>query len=170
VDKHDVFSSKFAHDIYIQKYAKDGVETWADTAKRVVESVCAQLLDTKDREKIYKLVLDRKFIPGGRYLYSAGREYHQVNNCFLFRAGDSREEWGTLMDKSTVSLMTGGGIGTNYNKVRPRGSKIHRTGGVATGAVSLAQMVNEAGRHIMQGGQRRSAIFASLLWSHGDLD
>jgi ribonucleoside-diphosphate reductase alpha chain len=30
-------------------------------------------------------------------------------------------------------------------------------------------MVNEAGRYIMQGGQRRSAIWAGLNWSHADI-
>lgn len=83
----DVFSGKFAHDIFLQKYSKDGVETWADTAKRVTEAVCSQLLDPKTKEKIYEIILDRKFIPGGRYLYSAGRPFHQVNNCF---AGETR--------------------------------------------------------------------------------
>lgn len=161
-NKFDVFSSKFAHDIYIQKYSKDGVETWADTAKRVTESVCSQLLDTKTKEKIYKLILERKFIPGGRYLYAAGREFHQVNNCFLFRAQDSREGWAELMNSATSALMTGGGIGVSYSNLRPEGASIKKTGGTSTGSLALMKMVNEAGRYIMQGGQRRSAIFAGL--------
>src|ERR1700688_2615423 len=130
---YDVFSNKFAHDIFIQKYSKDGVETWADTAKRVTESVCAQLVDSKTKEKIYNIILERKFIPGGRYLYSAGREFHQVNNCFLFRPEDSREGWSELMYKSSASLMTGGGIGAEYSRIRPENSIIRRPGGKATG-------------------------------------
>lgn len=148
----DVFSTSFANDIYRQKYSKDGIETWADTAKRVTEAVCSQLLDNKTKEKIYNLILERKFIPGGRYLYSAGREFHQVNNCFLFRAEDSREGWADLMQKITAALMTGGGIGIDYSKLRPEGGKINRTGGVSTGPLSLMHMVNESGRFIMQGG------------------
>jgi ribonucleoside-diphosphate reductase alpha chain len=31
------------------------------------------------------------------------------------------------------------------------------------------QMVNEAGRGVMQGGSRRSAIYASLNWQHKDI-
>ncbi len=165
----DVFSSRFAHDIFLQKYSKDGVETWADTARRVVEAVCHQLLDTKTKEKIYKIILERKFIPGGRYLYSAGRPFHQVNNCFLFRAEDSREGWADIMQKSTSSLMTGGGIGVDYSAVRERDAIVKRTGGKATGPCALANMVNEAGRYIMQGGQRRSAIWAGLNWKHPDI-
>jgi ribonucleoside-diphosphate reductase alpha chain len=169
MNKFDVFGSKFAQDIYLQKYSMDGVETWADTARRVTESVCAQLLDTKTKEKIYKLIFERKFIPGGRYLYAAGREYHQVNNCFLFRAEDSREGWADAMNKVTSGLMSGGGIGVSYSKLRHEGARIGKTGGVSSGPLALMNMVNEAGRYVMQGGHRRSAIWAGLNWQHPDI-
>lgn len=147
----------------------NGVEEWADTCKRVVEAVCNQLLDSETKDKILKLMIDRKFIPGGRYLYSAGRSFHQVNNCFLFRAEDTREDWADLMSKATSALLTGGGIGVDYSNIRHEGAPIKRTGGFCTGPISLMEMVNEAGRHVMQGGQRRSAIWAGLRWSHPDV-
>ena len=165
----DVFSTKFAQDIYLQKYSKDGVETWSDTARRVTEAVCSQLLDSKTKEKIYNIILERKFIPGGRYLYAAGREFHQVNNCFLFRVEDSRESWAELMSKATASLMTGGGIGVDYSRLREEGAIIRRTGGKSTGPLATMNMTNEVGRYIMQGGQRRSAIWAGLNWLHPDV-
>jgi len=165
----DVFSNKFAQDIFIQKYSMDKQEKWEHTCKRVVESVCGQLLDNETKEKIFNLILERKFIPGGRYLYSAGRPFHQVNNCFLFRADDSREGWADIMYKITMSLMTGGGIGVDYSGIRKSGAIIRRTGGECTGPIALMEMVNEAGRHIMQGGARRSAIWAGLNWKHGDI-
>jgi ribonucleoside-diphosphate reductase alpha chain len=167
--KFDVFSNKFANDIYLQKYSLNGQESWSDTAKRVVESVCGQLLNPEDKEIIYKIILDRKFIPGGRYLYSAGRPFHQVNNCFLFRAEDSREGWADAMYKATTALMTGGGIGFDYSSLRAEGALIKRTGGVSTGPIALMNAINELGRNIMQGGQRRSAIYASLNWKHSDV-
>lgn len=168
-ENFDVFTNKYSHDIYLQKYSKDGVEKWADTAKRVTETVCAQLLDSKSKEKIYNFILERKFIPGGRYLYAAGREFHQVNNCFLFRPEDSRESWSELMQKGSAALMTGGGIGSEYSKIRAEGEIIKRTGGKSTGPIALMNMQNESGRYIMQGGQRRSAIWAGLAWWHQDI-
>jgi len=165
----DVFSTKFAQDIYSQKYSLNQTEKWEDTARRVTESVCSQLVDTKTKEKIFKYILERKFIPGGRYLYSSGRAFHQVNNCFLFRAEDSREGWADAMQKATAALMTGGGIGFDYSNLRAEGEVIKKTGGVSTGPISLMQMINESGRHIMQGGQRRSAIWAGLNWKHKDI-
>lgn len=165
----DVFSNKFAQDIFLQKYSMDGQETWEQTARRVTEAVCNQLVDNQTKEKIFKLIKDRKFIPGGRYLYSAGRAFHQVNNCFLFRAEDSREGWADATYKATSALMTGGGIGFDYSSLRPAGAVIKRTGGTSTGPLALMNIINETGRYVMQGGQRRSAIYGSLNWQHGDI-
>lgn len=165
----DVWTNSFSENIFKQKYSLNKQEKWSDTCKRVTESVCGQLLSADDKDQIYKYMLERKFIPGGRYLYAAGRPFHQVNNCFLFRAEDSREGWSDLMQKITASLMTGGGIGIDYSLLRPRGAKIHKTGGESTGPIALMHMVNEAGRYIMQGGSRRSAIWSGLSWQHGDI-
>lgn len=165
----DVFSSKFALDIYKQKYSMNQQENWEDTCKRVVDAVCGQLLPKDEQEEIFKIMKERKFIPGGRYLYSSGRPLHQISNCFLFRADDSREGWADAMQKATAALMTGGGIGFDYSGLRPKGTKIKRTGGESTGPIALMNMVSEAGRYIMQGGSRRSAIWAGLNWQHGDV-
>lgn len=166
--KFDVFDSKFAQDIYLQKYSLDKSEKWEDTAKRVVDAVCSQLISSADKEKIRKIIIDRKFIPGGRYLYASGRPKHQINNCFLFRAEDSREGWADLSQKAVTTLMSGGGIGVDYSRLREEGALIKGTGGFSTGPISLMNIINESGRHVMQGGQRRSAIWAGLNWSHPD--
>ena len=121
-----------------------------------------------DPEPYAKAIAERKFITGGRYLYAAGRPLHQVQNCLLLRADDSREGWSDLLHKSAMALMTGAGIGVVYSGVRHEGAKIKRTGGLATGPISLAKILNEAGRGIMQGGSRRSAIWGGLHWWHPD--
>ncbi len=166
--------SAFAKTVFEQKYAMvkaDGTkETWKETAARVVDSVTEFTAISADEKLLLKqLIEDRKFIPGGRYLYAAGRSFHMVNNCLLLRAEDSREGWADLMQKVTMALMTGAGVGVDYSDVRAAGSPVKKTGGLATGPCSIAQMVNEAGRHIMQGGARRSALWAGLRWSHPDI-
>lgn len=164
-----IFQSEFAHKIYKQKYSLDGQEEWEDTCRRVVRTVCSTQLPPVEVEALIQLMIERKFIPGGRYLYSAGRDFHQISNCFLFRAEDSREGWSEIMQSITSALMTGGGIGVEYSQLRSEGALIKRTGGTSTGPLSLMHMVNEAGRFIMQGGQRRSAIWAGLQWDHPDI-
>ena len=163
-----VVMSDFARTIYKRKYSLDQKEEWPDTARRVVTEVVGPYLPNLV-EPLVELVSSRKFMPGGRYLYAAGRSYPQVNNCFLFTAEDSREGWGGLMNKVTQSLMTGGGIGVVYSRLRREGAAIRGMGGTSTGPCALMQMVNEGGRHIMQGGSRRSAIWAGLHWNHPDV-
>jgi ribonucleoside-diphosphate reductase alpha chain len=110
-----------------------------------------------------------KFIAGGRYLYYAGKPNKFFNNCYLLKSlEDTREDWADTSWKAISALMTGGGIGNNYDAYRPKGSLIHTTGGVASGPISMMKILNENGREVMQGGARRSAIYASLNWRHGD--
>jgi ribonucleoside-diphosphate reductase alpha chain len=160
-----------ATSVYKHKYSwtfKDGTkENWEQTAERVAREVCGSHQDVSS--KVHQLILERKFMPGGRYLYAAGRRYKQVNNCCLLTVQDSRKGWADLLQRVTHALMTGMGVGVVYNDIRPRGSSVGGMGGQATGPCSLAQMVNEVGRHIQQGGSRRSAIWAGLLWSHDDI-
>lgn len=159
--------SSFADTIYRQKYAMEG-ENWPDTARRVVENVM-QPYFPELVEEVITYITDRKFLPGGRYLYAAGKQFNQTNNCLLLKVGDSREEWADLMRRATVSLMTGAGIGVVYSDLREEGALIAKTGGTSTGPLALMKMVNEAGRYIMQGGSRRSAIWAGLHWWHKDI-
>ncbi len=165
------FEQSFAHSIYKQKYAHPG-EEWSDTARRVTHEVLSSVgLEHNDVfDGIYRLINERKFLPGGRYLYACGRGLHQTQNCLLLRAEDTREGWADLTRKSTMALMTGAGIGIDYSDVRASGTEITRTGGIASGPISLMRMVNEVGRNVMQGGARRSAIWAGLSWRHNDIE
>lgn len=165
------FRSKISEDIFNQKYRHDGAETWARLARTLTDDVCGGLLDNDEIDGIYEFIRDMKFIPGGRYLYYAGRPVKFFNNCYLLKAEeDSREDWANLSWKSESALLTGGGIGCDYSMYRPSGSLIRRTGGFASGPIPKMMMINEIGRHVMQGGSRRSAIYASLNWKHGDID
>jgi len=170
------WATDHAKNIFYNKYALTQADTWPERARTIVEDVCGtmsgrrtRILSRSDCADLVQLITDMKFIPGGRYIYYAGRRAHFFNNCFCLRAEeDTREEWGSLAQRSTNCLMVGGGIGVEYSRIRERGRSISRTGGVASGPISLMEMVNEIGRNVMQGGSRRSAIYASLNWQHGD--
>lgn len=159
--------STFASTIYKQKYEMNG-EGWTGTAKRVADNVMLPYFP-ENSDVLRRYIEDRKFLPGGRYLYAAGKEFNQTNNCLLLKVEDSREAWGDLMRRATVGLMTGAGIGVVYSALRPEGSPISKTGGESTGPLALMKMINESGRYIMQGGSRRSAIWAGLHWWHQDI-
>jgi len=120
--------------------------------------------------QLTKYITELKFVPGGRYLYYAGRKNRYYNNCFLLAAeDDTREDWANLSWKSESCLMTGGGIGVDYSVYRESGRVLAGTGGVASGPIPKMEMINSIGSRVMQGGSRRSAIYASLNWKHNDI-
>ena len=170
------WQNDLARNIFQAKYALTQSDTWPERARVVMDDVVGTMsgrrqrtLSVTEEEYLVQLMTQMKFLPGGRYIYYGGRRAHFFNNCFMLRAEhDTREEWAALAQRSTSCLMVGGGIGTDYSRIRPGGRAIQKTGGVASGPIALMEMINEIGRHVMQGGSRRSAIYASLNWQHGD--
>jgi ribonucleoside-diphosphate reductase alpha chain len=171
------FKTPFASNIFRNKYAQGPNDSWDSLAERLVEDVCGtrwgqqpRLLSSDDCEQLAEYIKEQKFLPGGRYLYYAGRVAKFYNNCYLLRAEeDTREEWANVTWRAMSCLMTGGGIGIDYSRLRESGKVLSRTGGQASGPIPLMHAINEIGRNVMQGGSRRSAIYASLNWQHADI-
>ena len=171
------FRNKFSEDIFKYKYAHEGCDTWSQLADTLVQDVCGSLrpdeenlMDVEEQQELIKYISDLKFVPGGRYLYYAGRKKRFYNNCFLLGAEeDTRQDWANLSWKAESCLMTGGGIGVDYSIYRASGRILGGSGGEASGPVPKMQMINSIGANVMQGGSRRSAIYASLNWKHNDI-
>ena len=172
--KGNNFKSELAEAIFNIKYSHGGGDSWHNLCTRLVDDVCGgpnPLLSASDRAELVDIFYTRKALPGGRYLYYAGRDSHFWNNCYLLKAEeDTREEWGNVLHRASDCLMSGGGIGVDYSLLRARGAELKATGGIASGPIPLMQSINEIGRNVMQGGSRRSAIYASLDWRHGDVN
>jgi ribonucleoside-diphosphate reductase alpha chain len=169
-NENPMFRSKFSEDIFKHKYAHTGCETWSSLASVLVEDVCQDKMSKEDKATLSNYITELKFIPGGRYLYYAGRLNKFFNNCYLLCAEeDTREDWANLSWKAESCLMTGGGIGVDYSIYREEGRLLAGTGGLSSGPIPKMQMLNEIGRRVMQGGSRRSAIYASLNWKHADV-
>jgi ribonucleoside-diphosphate reductase alpha chain len=172
------FRNSLGERIFDHKYRQGANDSWANLARRIVDDVCGTrggtlhpLMSKEDREDLVHLIRTFRFVPGGRYLYYAGRKASFYNNCYLLRAEeDTREEWANLVQRALSCLSTGGGIGIDYSILRPEGYELKRTGGRSSGPLPLMKAVNEIGRCVMQGGSRRSAIYASLNWQHEDVD
>jgi ribonucleoside-diphosphate reductase alpha chain len=158
--------------IFKDRYAIHPEESWDNASQRLAHHV-ASVEDGQTRGKIeesfYEQIVTNRFMPGGRIWYGAGRPRAQLLNCFVIPTSDSREGWGkTISDTIVVSGM-GGGVGINLSPIRPRGSAIHGTGGIATGAVSLMEMINAVGDVLVAGGGRRLALMLDLNLTHPDM-
>lgn len=163
------FKNEFAETIFKNKYANSEDQTWAEKCDLIAHDVTENLMPKEMQVELAQFMKDMKFLPGGRYIYYAGRKASFYNNCYLLKGEeDTREEWGKLLKRASDCLMSGGGIGADYSVFRPAGAPLGRTGGTASGPIPLMNSINEVGRNVMQGGSRRSAIYASLNWQHGD--
>jgi len=163
------FRTDFSETIFNQKYKHENAETWQQLSETLIEDVCRGYVTRLEKDEMIKMHTDMQFIAGGRYLYYAGKSVKYFNNCYLLRSlEDTREDWADLSWKAESCLITGGGIGNDYSVYRAEGSPLSRTGGVASGPLSKAKMLNEIGREVQQGGSRRSAIYGSINWKHKD--
>lgn len=158
--------------IFKERYAIHPEESWDNASRRLARHVASAETNgvaQKVEEEFYEEIVTNKFMPGGRIWYGSGRPRAQLLNCFVIPTSDSREGWGkTIHDVIVVSGM-GGGVGVNCSPIRPRGSVINGTGGIATGAVSLMEMINAVGDVLVAGGGRRLALMLDLNLSHPDM-
>ena len=163
-NENPMFRSKFSEDIFKHKYAHHGCETWDALAITLVDDVCQDYLPKDDKDELKRMITDLKFIPGGRYLYYAGRENKFFNNCYLLRAEeDTREDWADVSWKSESCLMTGGGIGIDYSVYREEGRILQGTGGLASGPIPKMQMINEIGRHVIPVLANKKLFYVSMF-------
>lgn len=173
-----IFRNAIAENIFYNKFAFTSAQTWKEKAEDIVEDVCGSmwgrrtpLMSTEDQKLLAQYITEMKFIPAGRYVYYAKRANHSWNNCAcLIAKEDTREEWASIIGRVTNILMNGAGLSVEYSVFRARNRVLSRTGGVSSGPMALMYMLNEAGRHIMQGGSRRAALGALLHWKHGDIE
>jgi ribonucleoside-diphosphate reductase alpha chain len=163
----------FSDKIFKDRYAFTDTETWEECCIRVARQM--SIAESPDKQKIYEekfndVLVNNLFVPGGRILYNSGRHNPQLLNCFVLgNQLDSKEGWGKLAYESIVTSMTGGGCGTDFSDVRPRGASINGQRGECPGPVELMKLDDATSKPIRAGGQRRVAKMFSLDLDHTDL-
>lgn len=149
------------------------METWDDIVRRVVGHVSAAETDPQKRSAFYKEMTDvmfaREFIPNTPCLVNAGKPKGQLAACFVLNVPDSIE--GIMEHAQNVAIIhqTGGGTGMTYEFLRPAGSMVNSTRGVASGPVSFMNIVNQTTEVVKQGGVRRGANMGIMSVKHPDI-
>lgn len=149
------------------------LETWADIVRRVVGHVSRAETDPAKQRSFYDemttVMLAREFVPNTPCLVNAGKPKGQLAACFVLGVPDSIE--GIMEHAQNVAIIhqTGGGTGMTYEFLRPAGSMVNSTRGVASGPVSFMNIVNQTTEVVKQGGVRRGANMGILRITHPDI-
>lgn len=93
----------------------------------------------------------------------------QPGACFVLDVEDSLEGMYETLKQTALVFKSGGGIGYNFSRIRPRGDLVRSTKGLASGVVELIRLYDSSSNMVVQGGTRRGASIGILNVDHPEI-
>ena len=119
-------------------------------------------------KEFFEIVAHKEFTPAGRTITNAGAPSPVVANCIVLPIEDSMEGIFKTLKDAALLQKAGSGLGFSFGRLRPAGTVVKASVGMASGPVSFLQVYNQAFGVIKQQG-RHGANMAILPVDHPDI-
>ena len=117
----------------------------------------------------YSIMANLEFVPNSPTLMNAGTEQGTLSACVVLPLEDSMEGIMKACHDAAMVQKFGGGTGFSLSNIRPRGSKIQTTHGIACGPIEVLKTLSRVSSMITQGGKRDGANMAVMSVYHPDI-
>jgi len=159
-------SSEYVDKILKERYCVDGENDWDGICHRVAKYIA----NSPEQEKeFYNLMVNKDFLPNSPTLMNAGTDNPMLSACFYLDVEDSIDSIFDANKNAAKIFARGGGVGFNFSKLRPKGSKVGNRKGVSSGVVSFMEVFNTMTDVVKQGGLRRGAMMGCLDITHPEI-